>query len=1005
MSSTIGDDAEALAAARFRVLGPVAVMGTVGEPLPLGPPRRRTLLAALLVHARSPLSVDQLTELLWDGSPPPTAATMVHGAVAGLRHDLTPMCGGIGPPLLATRDGGYALDVPAWDVDVWNFEQLVARGRRSLGAAPVVASRSLAEALALWRGPALSGIELAFARDAAGRWEELRLECLELQIEAELALGHHAEVIAGLEELVARHPFRERLSAHLMVALYRCGRQADALRKSRTLRRTLAAELGIEPGPEVEELEQSILRHSGNLAVPVTSSARTSLPAPFNTFVGRAREREDVAALLGTRRLVTLIGPGGSGKTRLALEVTRQRAARGTDDSWLVDLAPLSTPALFGETVAEALGIRAAPARGLDASIAAALADRTGTVLLDNCEHLVEACAAFAETVLASAPGVRLLTTSRTALQVPGEQVYTVPPLATASESDGWQEIAACEAVRLFAERASAARPGFAVTPANAALVLEVCRRLDGLPLAVELAAARVASMPLRALAERLDDRFRLLDPVQRQAGDRHHSLAAAMAWSHDLLPLPERLLFARVSVFPGSFTLTAAEDVASRGPADADAAADVATLLGGLVSGSILQLEDGPDGEGRYRMLETTRQYGRERLDGPTMATLCERHALHYLALAQQAEPHLLGAGSTPWLTRLHAEHDNFRAALEWSFSAGGDPLVGARLVACLWHPWDLRGLRGEGLHWVGAGLRAVGADRPLERLPLLSAGALFHLGRGEFAQVAELTVEQVALARSTATPMWEGDALASDATVAWASGQFDRAQQLYEDAVAASLAGGDRWRAALAEAQLARLHRDRDEPDAARAAASRAQDRAEQVGEELACGLSLDVLASVEQRWGDAAAARRLVDGALAHYRKLGYVEGEASAYQVAGRVALGSSDLEVAREAFEHSLRLCRRIGHRGGSAAALEGLADAAAETGDGRRAVLLLGAASALRDEIGAPLTGSARARRLEQRRRFVEQLGPELVDRILRQGARLQLDVLVDEERDPSVHA
>jgi predicted ATPase len=646
-------------------------------------------------------------------------------------------------------------------------------------------------------------------------------------------------------------------------------------------------------------------------------------------------------------------------------------------------------------------GIRAAPGRGLDATIAAALADRTGTVLLDNCEHLVDACAAFAEAVLAAAPGVRLLTTSRAALQVPGEQVFAVPPLATASEVDGWEEIAACEAVRLFAERASAARPGFAVTPANAALVLEVCRRLDGLPLALELAAARIASMPLRALAEPLDDRFRLLDPIQRPAGDRHHSLAAAMAWSHDLLPEPERLLFARVSMFPASFTLAAADDVAAQDLAGADAA----TLLGRLVSGSTLQLEDGPDGEGRYRMLETTRQYGRERLDARALATLRERHARHYLACAQQAEPHLLSAGSAPWLTRLHTEHDNFRAALEWAFSADGDPLVGARLIACLWHPWDLRGLRGEGLHWVGAGLQAVGADRPLERLPLLSAGALFHLGRGEFAAVAELTVEQLALARATTTPAWQGDVLASDATVAWARGQFDRAQQLYEDAVAASLAGGDHWRAATAEAQLARLHRDRDEPDAARAIASRARDHAEEVGEALARGLSIDVLASVEQRWGDAAAARRLVADALTHYRELGYLEGEASAHHVAGRIALGSSDLMGAKEAFGHSLRLCRRIGHRGGSAAALEGLADAAADAGDDERAVLFLGAASALRDEIGTPLTGSAGAQRLELRRRLVDRLGPELVDRILRRGARLRLDVLLDDARSRSVRA
>jgi predicted ATPase/DNA-binding SARP family transcriptional activator len=637
MGSTTGDDERvptwAPGAVGFRVLGPVAATGAAGEPLSLGPPRRRALLAALLVHAGTPLSVDRLTELLWNGSPPPTAATMVHGAVAGLRSALPRACAGTGPPLLATRDGGYALDVPPGHIDVRAFEQLLARGRRLLAGSPEPASRLLAEALALWRGPALSGIEQAFAREAADRWEELRLECVEAQIEAELALGHHAEVVARLEELVARHPFRERLCAHLMVALYRCGRQADALRASRTLRRTLAAELGVEPGPEVQRMERSVLRHSGDLGVPVAPSAGTSLPAPFNTFVGRVREREAIAALVGTHRLVTLTGAGGSGKTRLAAEVLRQRAARGTEDAWLIDLAPLRTPALLGETVAAALGIRAAPGGGLDSTIAAALADRTGTILLDNCEHLVDACAAFAEAVLAAAPGVRLLTTSRVALQVPGEQVYPLPPLATASEADGWEAIAACEAVRLFAERASAARPGFAVTQANAALVLEVCRRLDGLPLALELAAARTASMPLPALVERLDDRFRLLDDCVRVPGVRHRGLAATLAWSTGLLDEPARRLFARVSLFPAAFALAAAEDVAG---GDGLPRRDVALLLARLVTASLVHLEEGPDGATRHRLLETTREYARQGGADGYGALLRERHARHYLALAQ---------------------------------------------------------------------------------------------------------------------------------------------------------------------------------------------------------------------------------------------------------------------------------------------------------------------------------------------------------------------------------
>ncbi|WP_222263078.1 BTAD domain-containing putative transcriptional regulator [Modestobacter marinus] len=640
----------------FRVLGPVRVVDSSGLQLPLGAPRQRTLLTALLIHPGVAVSVNQLTELVWDGSPPPTATTMVHGAVAGLRKVLECAHGGDAPRVLVTRDGGYALDVLPEHVDVSEFEQLLAQGRRLLDAAPDRASQLFAEALALWRGPALAGIEQAFARDAASRWEELRLECQELRIEAEMALGHHADVVAELEELVARHPFREQSCARLIVALYRCGRQSDALRASRTLRRTLATELGVEPGPEVQRLESMVLRHSEALARPPRPSRRCSLPASFSTFVGRVSERADIAALLETHRLVTLMGPGGSCKTRLAVEVARQLADQGTAEACFVDLAPLTTPELVGEAVAVALDVRAAPGRGLAQTLATALSGRHVTIVLDNCEHLVDECALLVEGLLAATPDVRVLATTREALHVPGEQVYVLQPLSTAIATDSWEDIAACEAVRLFAQRASSARPGWAVTPTNAHLVLRVCRRLDGLPLALELAAARATALPLRDLAERLDDRFRLLDPGGGSRIGRHHSLAATMAWSHDLLAPRERTLFARIAVFPAGFGLAAAEEVVSgAGLVDRD----VGLLLARLVSCSTVQVEDGVDGEPRYRLLETTRQYGRARLDRPELARLRDRHAHHYLHVARNAEPHLLRAGSAPWLERLLAEED----------------------------------------------------------------------------------------------------------------------------------------------------------------------------------------------------------------------------------------------------------------------------------------------------------------------------------------------------------
>jgi predicted ATPase/DNA-binding SARP family transcriptional activator len=987
----------------FRVLGPVEAVDAAGLVLPLGPPRARALLAALVVHAGGVLSIDRLTELLWDGSAPPTARTMVHGAVAGLRRALEP-CRDRAPSLLETRHGGYLLDVPPERVDVLRFEQLLAQGRRLVEAAPASASQLLAEALSLWRGPALPGIECPFARDAASRWEELRLQCTESRMEAEIALGHHHDVVAELEDLVARHPLRELLCAQLVLALYRCGRQADALHTLRSVRRTLVEELGLEPGPHLQRLEQAVLRQSPDLdAGPPATGAGPGrpLPSPLDPFVGRVRERAEVAALVSTHRLVTLTGPGGSGKTRLAVEVGGDLRDTGVP-TCVVDLAPLTTPELVGETVAEALGVRGGPGPGLVETVATALSGHDALLLLDNCEHLADACAAFVRSLLSTAPGLRVLVTSREALHVPGEHVFAVGPLATAAVHDGFEDISACDAVLLFGQRAAAARPDFAVTPANAHLVLEVCRRLDGLPLALELAAARAASMPLQDLAERLDDRFRLLDATVRSADARHRGLAATLAWSSDLLDPPARSLFARISVFPATFSLTAAEAVVSGGELPRE---DIGLTLARLVASSTVQLEEEPDGTTRYRMLETTRQYARDRLGGPAMADLRDRHARHYLALAQEAEPHLLGPDSPPWLVRLQTERDNFRAALEWAFGPTGDEGLGVRLVTCLWHPWDVRGARGEGLHWVHTALRAVRPDAGPDRLPLLSAEALLHLGRAEFTEVAASAGAQLALARAIGASAWEGDALALTATVAWARGEFDQAQHLYEDGVAASLSGGDRWRAALAEAQLARLHGDRDEPDAARSVVASALRHAEEVGEHLARGLAVDVLASLEHRWGDVVVAARLVDEALEHYRAVGYREGEASALQLAGRIALSSGEAGRARGAFEQALELCRRIGHRSGSATALEGMATVAADAGEDDLALLLLGAASALRTEIGVPLAGTALTHRLREQARLTARLGPAEAARALRCGAGLPLPGLLAEVRKRHVGA
>jgi tetratricopeptide (TPR) repeat protein len=353
-----------------------------------------------------------------------------------------------------------------------------------------------------------------------------------------------------------------------------------------------------------------------------------------------------------------------------------------------------------------------------------------------------------------------------------------------------------------------------------------------------------------------------------------------------------------------------------------------------------------------RYRLLETVRAYAGEQLDGPMRAALDERHAAHYLTLAGEAQPRLFAPRSGPWLARLHAERDNLRAALGWAF--GNDPERGVRLADCLWHYWDTQGARDEGLHWLQLALAVVGPDRPDRRLPLLSAAALLHVGRADLAETVRLATEQLALSRLRGDRRWEGDALALLATVDWARGHFDRSHQRYEDGISASLAEGDIWGAALAEAQLARLHRDRNEPDAARLVALRSLGHAEDVGEDVALGLALNVLASVEHRWGDETEAGLLVAEALALYRRVRYREGEASALSLAGAIALRTGRTADARDAFRAALELCRRIGHRAGTAGALEGLADVASTSDAADEAAALRTEATALRAQIGVP---------------------------------------------------
>jgi predicted ATPase/DNA-binding SARP family transcriptional activator len=849
----------------FGILGPIRVADPAGIPIDVGPPRRRAVLAAMLLADGRPVSVGELVDRLWGESPPSTAATMVHNAVSGLRQVL-------GFDAVRTTEVGYVLGPSG--LDAQRFEELVSDGRRADD--PREAFDVFAAALRLWRGPALAGIDRPFARVAAERLELLRAECADLRDETALRLGRHRDVVAGIEERVAADPGREQTTALLMLARYRCGRPDEALTAARELR----AALGAEPGPEIVRLMAAIRARSPELEM------RPALPVPIGGFVGRHRERADLIALLDGHRLVTVVGPGGVGKTRLAIEVARvlDRPVH------FVDFVPVTEPELVIERLASTLGVRVAPGETVDDALREALSSGAGLVVLDNCEHLLDVCADLVQRFAG-----HFLVTSREPLRVPGERVYPLAPLQLVTPGANLATIARCEAVRLFVARA---RPGFAVRADDADDVLALCRRLDGLPLALELAAARTVTLPVSDLLARLDDGLL----TARTTDPRHRSLAATLSWSYELLPEPTRALLASLSVFPATFDVAAVEAVAGD--------ADSVLQLDQLVAASTVQT----DGR-RYRLLETMRVFARRQLADPEL--LRRRHAEYVVELVEETRAHLFGPDAGSWLDRLHVERENWRAALDWAAIA--DARVEVRLVNVLWHYWDLRGTRDEGLRRVyGSLARTSEAEF---RMPLLSAATLFHVGRGEFAEAVRFAGEQLALARAHTAAGWEGDALAMLATVDWAQGRFDRARQRYDDAIAASDRGGDTWRAALEQAQLARLHRDRAEPDAARVQAVSAIERADAVGEPLARGLARDVLASIEYRWGSAGVGRRVLDEALGFYREVGYQEGEASAWHLAGLVA---DDPEVSRSALRTASRIYARIGHRAGRTAVLDAL---------------------------------------------------------------------------------
>ncbi len=921
----------------FRLLGTLEVAeGARVLALPAHKPR--ALLALLALHANAVVGADRLADELWVGSPPASAAATLQTYVSQVRRALG------GGDRLQTRQPGYLLRVGPDELDVSRFEALSTLGRGHLARSEMAAAADvLRAALTLWRGPALADFDEPFARAAAVRLDEDRQLALEGRVTADLALGRHAELIGELEELCAAEPLREPLWAQLMLALYRADRQADALARFQVLRQRLGDELGLHPGAALVRLERDILRQEPALDwVPPFSAGQLrsgsephNLPAGLTRFVGREDEVAALTRLLRRTRLVTVTGPGGIGKSRLAVEVAGWLVGEFIDGVWMVELAGLSEPRLLAHHVLQALDVAERPGEGAASTLQRHLGTQHVLLLLDNCEHLASAVSSLVVELLRACPRLAVLATSRELLGVPGEAGWQVRPLSVPDPEQlpDVEDLVAYEAVRLFLDRARGARPGFELRDDDAVPIATICRRLDGVPLALELAAARVVALAPAEIARRLDHRFALLSGGARGAPARHQSLRALVEWSHDLLDLEERVLLRRLSVFRGGCDLLAVEQVAD----GADLAASrVASVLASLVSKSMVTVEHGPGS--RFRLLETVQSYAAERLDA---AGESDAVGAAHLRWCRGLPPESLGL-----------EQENVREALGWAVAAG-EVASGLELAVQMTPFWLQRGHPSEGRHWLE--LLRERETRAAAWGPGLAAAGRLALAQGDLEGAAGLLADARPLVLADGSPEEVVDLLTAVGTVAAMGGDHVVARDAFEEALGKARTSGRRADEARLLRGLGNLAKEDGDFESARSLYEEALALARTTGATRDVAALLNNLGVVAKLQGDLEDARSLFEESLVHKAPLGDRRGLAVSHSNLGALAVDRADAAEAAVQYGLATELFRGVDAADGLVLCIWGFAAAAALRGDQTIAVQLLAAHDALRDRLGYPL--------------------------------------------------
>jgi predicted ATPase/DNA-binding SARP family transcriptional activator len=1051
-----------------RVLGVLEVVDSARCIVPVNGLKLRTLMTVLALDAGRVVGTDRLIDSVYGEKLPMQADGALQTLVSTLRRALRAAVGE--GPSIVTQGTGYLLDLAPEHVDALHFGALVAESRkRTQQGAWTDASTLLHEALGLWRGPALADVANSdFATAERVRLEELRLSALEDCIDADLELGRHAECAVDLEHLVVANPLRERLWGQLMIALYRSGRQAEALRAFQHARRQLCDQLGIEPGPDLCRLEAAVLAQDPSLAPPGRAAAVASagnMTRPLTACLGRESELEAVHALLTRHRLVTLVGPGGTGKTRLAVDVGLSHQGDIEDGAWMVDLAGVSEPEGVVPALRAALVPHAPTAGPPDvggiAGVAAAIGHRELLIVLDNCEHVIAQAADVAYALLTDCPQLRILATSREALGVAGELLFPVGPLGPEA------------AIRLFVERANAANPSLRFDEAATTTVARICTRLDGLPLAIELAAARTRALDLTQIASRLRDRFQLLTAGPRTAMPRQRTLRAVIDWSYDLLEPAERLLFERFSVFPGGAGLASIEAVCAGAGIER---CDVAELVSRLVDKSLLAVQQGPDGN-RYGMLQSLAEYAGERLAvGGEPDVERRKHADWVLALARAAER---GAGSiaTVSLGELDAEMGNVDAALAWAvahdaslalelagrlgwfwFWTGRIELGWTTLSQCLDGSAtvadDVRaratawaGLLGTVMQAPGAGAlvesavvqgRALGDSSSLASVLCIRAALAILQGRiapalSDLRDAAEGYVHSGDLHGRGMVAMLQGMASSRE-------GRLADAAACYEQSISHFSLAGDHWAAGVSRQRLAEVA-ECDDPSRTPVAGEpavpapgdvpvgfyRALIRAQLCSvrpgptgvEHAAAGRSsapsdadpTDAMAvavadhirgRVALRQEHLADARTHLEAALNRYRELGRDAAASMCLGDLGRTAASAGDTLAAARCHGESTLTAMRASDSTMVVSALEALAAVLAVAGDSKRAGWALGAADELRDGGARPWDADVDDRDRAETA-AARALGREVLDGLRRQGRTMRIeDVLEGLVAEPS---